>query len=148
MHKLDTIQHKVCHLIGKKQNVIPEYNINSLEHRRNASDMCQIHIMVTGVALLTVIELLPTFNQPNKISHYVNQSHYLQFEIKQSKSNYHMQSFMPNMTRLWNALPNDCLYSKNGDVNSLHDFKVHVNKHFLNLNKLYVCFLFFEQTSW
>ena len=35
LNKLDTIQRKVCHLIGKKQNVIPEYNINSLEERRN-----------------------------------------------------------------------------------------------------------------
>ena len=47
------------------------------------------------------------------------------------------------MTKLWNALPNDCLYSKNWDINNLQDFKVHVNKHFLNFNKvsLFFCFL-------
>jgi len=136
LNKLDTIQRKVCHLIGKKQNVIPEYNINSLEQRRNVSGMCQIHRMVTGVAPPTVVELLPPFNQPNRISRYVNQSHHLQFEIKRSKSNHHMQSFMPHMTRLWNALPNDCLYSQNGDINSLQNFKVLINKHFLNLHKM------------
>ena len=87
------IQRKVCHIIGKKQNVISEYNIESLEQRRNVSGMCQIHEMVTGVAPPTVIELLP-FNQPNRISRYVNQSHHFQFEIKRSKSNNHMQSFM------------------------------------------------------
>ena len=73
LNKLDTIQHKVCHLIGKKQNVIPEYNINSLEQCRNVSGMCQIHRMVTGVTPPTVIDLLSPFNQPNRISHYVNQ---------------------------------------------------------------------------
>ena len=85
LNKLDTIQRKVCHLIGKKQNVIPEYNINSLEQRRNLSDMCQIQRMITGVAPPTVIELFPPFNQSNRISRYVNQSHHLQFEIKRSK---------------------------------------------------------------
>ena len=61
LNKLDIIQRKVYHLIGKKQNVIPEYNINSLEQCRNVSGMCQIHRMVTGVVPPTVIELLPPF---------------------------------------------------------------------------------------
>ena len=65
-----------------RKNVIPEYNINSLEQRRNVSGMCQIYRMVTGVVPPTVIDILPPFNQPNKISYYVNQSHHLQVEIK------------------------------------------------------------------
>ena len=55
------MQRKVCQLIGKKQNVIPEYNINSLEQHRNVSGMCQIYRMVTGIASPIVIELLPCF---------------------------------------------------------------------------------------
>ena len=56
----------------EKQDVIPEYNINILEQRINVSGMCQIHKMVTGVAPPTIIKLLPSFNQPKRISRYVN----------------------------------------------------------------------------
>ena len=43
-------------LIGKKQNVTPEYNINSLEQQRNVSAIYQIRRMFTCVAPPTVIE--------------------------------------------------------------------------------------------
>ncbi len=135
LSKLDAIQKKVCRLLGKKQDCIPEYNINSLQQRRNVSGLCQIHRMVTGVAPSTVIHLLPAFNEPNRISRYVSQSHHYQFQLKRSKSDHHKNSFIPQMTKLWNSLPIDCVYSKSGDINELQNFKISINKYLNSTEK-------------
>ena len=79
---MDAIQRKACRLIGTDQGVYPAMNIQSLEHRRNVSGLCQ-HRMVSGTAPVDVIDLLPPLVQLTKILSYVHQSHHLQLEIKQ-----------------------------------------------------------------
>ena len=64
------------------------------------SGLCQIHGMVTGVPQSADIDLLPYINQPNRISHYVNQHHIYQIELKRFKSNHHFQSFLSNINQI------------------------------------------------
>ena len=127
LQKMDAIQRKACRLIGTDQGVYPAMNIQSLEHRRNVSGLCQLHRMVSGTAPVDVIDLLPPFVQPTKISRYVHQSHHLQLEIKRSRTTHFMNSFIPSMARLWNSLPNSCIYSDRGDLMCLQSFKKNAN---------------------
>ena len=127
LQKMDAIQRKACRLIGTDQGVYPAMNIQSLEHRRNVSGLCQLPRMVSGTSPVDVIDLLPPFVQPTKISHYVHQSHHLQLEIKRSRTTHYMNSFIPSMARLWNSLPNSCIYSDRGDLMCLQSFKKNAN---------------------
>jgi len=127
LQKMDAIQRKACRLMGIDQDVCPAMNIQSLEHRRNVSGLCQLHRMVSGTAPIDVIDLLPPFIQPSKVSRYVLQSHHFQLDIKRSRTAHHMNSFIPSMARSWNSLPNSCIYGNHGDLMSLQTFKKNVN---------------------
>src|SRR6266566_658516 len=89
LRKMDIIQRKACRLMGNDQDVCLAMNLQSLEHRKKISGLCQLHRMVSGVAPAGVIDLLPSFIQPNRVLRYVLQSHHLQLDIKRSGTVHH-----------------------------------------------------------
>jgi hypothetical protein len=127
LHKLDTIQRRACKLMGGNGDIIPELNVQSLSHRRKVSGLCQIHRMVSGTAPRNVRQMLPLFNEPNRYSRHVAQSHHFQFKISKSRTCSHQDSFIPQFTRCWNELSNDCIYDIKGNLKSLQSFKVFTN---------------------
>jgi hypothetical protein len=128
LQKLDTIQRHACRLMGSKRDTIPELNLQSLNHRRDISSLCQIHRMVSGTAPNLVCQILPSFAEPARFSRLVAQSHHFQLKIGKSRTCSHQDSFIPKTTRYWNALPNDCIYDQRGNLKSLQCFKVSTNK--------------------
>lgn len=130
--KLDAIQLKACRLFGKSDDVCSEMNIHSLEQRRHVSGLSQIHRMVSGVAPNSVIQLLPPFQNPTRVSRYVTQSHHFQLTVKRSRTEHHKNSFIPKMAKLWNSLPSHCIYSSSGNLSCLQSFKVGINNWMLH----------------
>ena len=61
---LDAIQRRACRLMGNSNDIIYKLNVQSLNHRRNVSGLCQIYHMVSGVAPCKVCQLLPSFCEP------------------------------------------------------------------------------------
>ena len=132
LNKLDCIQHKACKLMGKNQGTFPELNLQSLQHRRNISGLCKIYRMVSGIAPHSVCQLLPTYVLPTRNSRYVAKTHHLQLTISRSKTEHHMNSFVPSFSRFWNLLSNECIYDQRGNLNRLQDFKVSANRFMLS----------------
>jgi len=127
LSKLDAIQCRACRVIGKHEDVCPEMNIYRLEHRRNVSGLSQLHRMISGTAPTSVMQLLPPFQEPTRISRHVVQSHHLQLTIKRSRTEHHRKSFTQSWANLWNSLPSSCIYSSTGDLMGLQSFKIKVN---------------------
>ena len=132
LSKLDTIQRKACRVIGHDNDVCSKVNITSLEHRRRVSGLSQLHRMISGTAPDGVVQLLPSFQEPSRVSRHVLQNHHLQLVIKRSKTEHHRKSFLPRICNLWNSLPKSCIYGSTGDTIALQPFKVCINKWMLS----------------
>ena len=89
--------------------------------------LAYVNFIAWLVAPDDVINLLPPFVQPTKISRYVHQNHHLQLEIKRSMTTHYMNRFIQSMARLWNSLPNSCIYSDRGDLMCIQSFKKNAN---------------------
>ena len=135
LSKLDTIQRKACRVMGINQDVAASLNMQSLTHRRQISGLCQIHRMITNVAPSKVCELLPAFSESVRNSRHVVQSHHLQLNVRRSKTEHHMKSFVPSISRCWNSLPNECIYGSDGNLKNLQSFKVAANHWLLTISE-------------
>ena len=103
LNKLDAIQRKACRIFGTDLDTCRKMNIHNLEHRRNVSGLSQLHRMVSGAAPNSVVQLLPPFQEPTRISRHVVQNHHFQLNVKRSKTEHHKKSFIPRLANLWNS---------------------------------------------
>lgn len=117
--------------MGARQELLPELKLQSLEHQRNISGLCQVHRMVSSIAPRSVCDLLPAFLKPERSSRSVVKNHHYQLKVTRSKNDHHMRSFVPKFAHLWNCLPSQCIYGKSGDLQSLQSFKVTINRYLL-----------------
>ena len=127
LKKLDVIQSKACRFLGSKRDVCLKFNLDSLEHRRTVSGLCQIYRMVSGVAPSRVCELLPLYDAKNRDSRHTENSHHFQLTINTSRTTSHMRSFIPCYVRRWNE-PMECIYGQHGDLAGMQAFKVSINR--------------------
>ena len=125
--KLDTIQRKACRFLGAERDACTKFNIDSLQHRRTVSGLCQIHRMVSGIAPSIVCELLPHYDVKVRNSRLTSNSHHLQLTVKRSRTVSHQNSFISCFSRWWNKTPIDCIYDRSGDLASTQMFKVSIN---------------------
>ena len=127
LKRLDTIQSKALRLIGNGNG--SEFNIHSLEIRRNVSALSQFHRMVFGLAPEGLSDLLPSFKIPSRDTRNVIQHHHFQLNQRRSRSEHHRKSFIPKYSHLWNNVPISCMFNaKDGNVLGLQKFKEHINK--------------------
>ena len=136
LKKLDVIQRKACKILGTKGDVCLKFNLDSLQHRRKVSGLCQIYRMVSGVAPNKVCELLPPYDIKMRDSRQTEQRHHFQISVKTSRTGSHMHSFIPYYVDKWNKLPVDCIYGQRGDLADLQTFKIKVN-HYLRSNSAF-----------
>lgn len=81
LKKLDFIQSKACRFLDTKDDVCLNFNLDSLQHRRTVSGLCQIYRMVSGVAPSRVCGLLPPYDAKNRDSRLTENSHHFQLTI-------------------------------------------------------------------
>ena len=129
--KLDANQRKAIRCMGAVGDVIPIHNIYHLSERREVSGCSQFYRMFHDIAPQGICKLLPPLLGFRRNSRSVSSNHHLQLLVKRSHTQHHMSSFVPTFTRLWNSLPNEVMYSNNGEVRCLEAFKSHVNKFLL-----------------
>ena len=129
--KLDVIQRKATRCMGYHGDCIPDFHIFKLEQRRNVSGGCQLYRMMFNIAPSAVCNLLPPVSVPQRNSRAVNSCHHLQLSVGRSSTQHHMKSLVPHFSRLWNSLPNDVLYSSNGEIHGLESFKKSLNRYLL-----------------
>lgn len=129
--KLDAIQRKAIHCMGEHGDTIPNFNMYKLAERRQVSGGCQLYRMFHGIAPPAVCELLPNLSVSQRYSRQVANRHHLQLSVTRSRTEHHMNSFVPSYVRLWNSLPNDVIYGNNGDLLNLEAFKRCLNRFLL-----------------
>eukprot|EP00923_Selenidium_pygospionis_P019236 GHVN01033663.1.p1 GENE.GHVN01033663.1~~GHVN01033663.1.p1 ORF type:complete len:199 (-),score=19.09 GHVN01033663.1:477-986(-) len=120
VQSLNHVQHKCSKIIqsGKGPKAIP---LQSLKHRRLVSGLCVFFRMWNNISPPTLTKLLPTSATTKKTPRIRQRG--VPLNQPPSRANYHLLSFVPLFTRLWNHVPADT----DNDLNSLASFKKHVN---------------------
>ena len=136
LNKLDSVQSRAIKIIGVSEEAAAnDYNIQSLQHRRNVAASSLMYKMHTPACPEKLRELCPpaqTRPRRNTRLNSVIQQHAV--ETKRTRTLSFDRTFTVSGASLWNALPSDVVGMINSSASTsrdLHSFKKRVNKHFL-----------------
>ena len=124
---LDAIERKAVRLINDPTltNKLP-----CLAHRRAVGDLSLYYRYFHGFCSQELASIIPPLAIPNRTTRLTSHMHPYTVQLQKHRTDYFSRSFIPRVSRLWNALPSNVFPSPP----NLQTFKSRINK--LNLLSL------------
>ena len=122
LSSLDKVQRRLRRLVG--DNLFS--TLQPLSHRRNVASLSLFYRYYNGKCSQELHEMVPhlkTFGRSTRYSSRVQENHPHFLHVDGIFPKYHMNSFFPRTTSLWNTLPAQCF----PDDYNLQKFKENVN---------------------
>ena len=89
----------------KCQKLFPSARLDSLEHRRRVADVSVFHQIMNHIAPKLVSSLAPPPLARNRTTRQSESMHALAVQVPKQSTEQFAKSFVPRLSRLWNALP-------------------------------------------
>ena len=121
LSKLDQVQRRLRWLIGDEL-----FNtLQPLPHRRNVASLSLFYRYFHGKCSDELHSLVPPIRSFPVRTRFAVSVHPFFVDIPKIRTKFHMDSFFPRTSSLWNSLPSECFPASY----NLHLFKSRVNKH-------------------
>jgi hypothetical protein len=129
LDKLDSIQNKAKKILNITDDQAIDYKIQPQKHRRDVASLCVFYRIKPGMAPSDTCKIVPPPMKQQRANRSTTNWSDRKVEVQRSKTDYHQNSFIPHISRLWNRLLCDVV----GDLRepNLQQFKKLANDYFL-----------------
>ena len=118
---LDNLQKRICRIVGP----LLAASLEPLAHCRNVASLSAFYRYYLGRCSSELAQLVPLLFSRGRSTHYSDRLHDFSVTISRCYKVVYVNSFSPNIARLWNSLPIECfLLTYNPGHNILRHFDV------------------------